>query len=57
MLNRFWAGRGMDTSAIKAKLLQHLISMREAVLFEVFFYLQKAYDTLDWDRYLKILAA
>ena len=30
--------------------------MREEVLFEVFLNLQKAYDALDWDIYLDILA-
>ena len=29
--------------------------MREAVLFEVFLDLQKAYDALDWGRCLEIL--
>ena len=33
------------------------MAMREGVLYEVFLDLQKAYDALDWDRCLKILAA
>ena len=46
-LNGFWAGRGMVTTAFKAKMLQHLTAMREAVIFEVFLDLQKAYNALD----------
>ena len=40
----------MGTAALNVKMLQQLMAMREAVLFEVFLDLQKAYDTLDWDR-------
>ena len=45
----------MGTSAIESKLLQQLTSVRYAVLFEVFLYLQKAYDSLDWDRCIDII--
>ena len=41
-LHGFWAGRGMGTAILEDKLLQQLTYMREAVLFEVFLYLQKA---------------
>ena len=51
-LHRFRAGRGTGTSALKAKLIQQLMDMREAFLFKVFLYIQKAYDALDWDRCL-----
>ena len=57
MLHRFRLGCGTVTAAIKAKLLQDLTALRETVLFKVFLELQKAYDTLDWDRCLEILAA
>ena len=46
-LHRFWAGRGTGTAALKAKLLQHLTAMMEAVLFELFLDIQKAYNALD----------
>ena len=36
VLHGFWTGRGMGTAALKAKLLQHITDMREAVLFKVF---------------------
>ena len=56
VLHGFWAFRGTGTATLEAKLLQHLTSMREAVLFEVLLDLQKAYDALYWDRLLDILA-
>ena len=52
----FWSGCGMGTASLKANLLHHLTSMMEAVLFEVFLDLQKAYDALYWDRCIEILA-
>ena len=57
VMHGFRAGRGMGTADLEAKLLQQLTDMREAVLFEVFLELQKAYDALDWDICLDILAA
>ena len=47
----------MGTTALEANLLQHITVMRESVLFEVFLYLWKPYDSLDWDRALELLAA
>ena len=47
MLHGFWAGRGIGTSTLEAKLLQELTAMRGGVLFEVFLDLRKAYNTLD----------
>ena len=34
-IHGFWAGRGKGTAALKAKLLQKLKFMMEAVLFEI----------------------
>ena len=57
VLNRFCAVRGTGTAALEAKLLQQLIAMREAVLFEVFLDIQKAYETLERESELDLLAA
>ena len=57
MLHGFWEGQGTGTASLEAKLLQQLPSMRESVLFEVFLYLWKAYDALDQERALDLLAA
>ena len=40
----------------KAKQLHQLIAIRETFLHSIFFYLRKAYDDLDRDRCLDILA-
>ena len=56
VLHRFQAGHGTGTTALKAKLLQQLTSIRETVLLEVFLNLQKEYNSLDQDRCLDILA-
>ena len=57
MLHGFREGHGTGTADLEAKLLQQLTSMREAVLFEVFLDLQKAYDALDWYICLEIISA
>ena len=57
VLNGFREGHEMGTLTLKSKLLQQLTAMREAVLLEFFLDLQKAYDALDQDRCLGILAA
>ena len=50
-------GRGTRTTSLEANLLQHLISMREEVLYNIFLYLHKPYDTPDCGRCLDIIAA
>ena len=39
-LHMFWEGRGTWTAALDANLLQHIMDMREEVLFKVFLDLQ-----------------
>ena len=56
-LHGFWAGWGAGTTTLYANLLQQLMKMREVVLFKVFMDLQKAYDALDQERSLELLAA
>ena len=56
VLHGFRAGRETGTAALEAKMLQQLMSMRQAVLFEVFLDLKKAYKALDRDMCLEILA-
>ena len=57
VMHGFRSVRVTGTVALVSKLLQHLMAMKEAVLIEVFFDLQKSYDALYWDRHLKILTA
>ena len=54
-LHGFRAGCGTGTSALKIKLLQQVIDMREAVLHTIFLDLNKAYDVLYRYRCLDIL--
>ena len=39
--------RGMNTASLESNMLHQLTVMREEVLFEVFFYLRKTYNSLD----------
>ena len=54
-LHGFWAGRVTGTANHKAKLLQHIVALREEVLYVIFLDMRKAYDTLDRSRCLEIL--
>ena len=56
-MHGFGLGLGTGTASLEANLLQTLRSMREASLYKVFIDLQKAYDALDWEICLNILAA
>ena len=56
VLHGFRAGRGTGTATLKAKLLQHIIAMRETVLHAIFLDLRKAYYALGGERCLDILA-
>ena len=55
-LHGFFVGIGTWNATLEGKLLQHLIDMRDTVLHSIFFDLCKAYNTLDRDRRLDILA-
>ena len=57
MMHGFQAFCGICKAAPDAKLLKQFTSMIEAVLFDIFLYFQKAYNSLDWDRCLVILSA
>ena len=56
-LHGFRAKRGTSTAVIEAKLLQQWAMLKQVPLFGIFLDLRKAYDTLDRDRALDILAA
>ena len=56
-IHEFRAGRGYGTASRKEKLLQKLMGMREEVLYEIFLYLHKVYDSLDGKFCLDILEA
>ena len=55
-LHGFCAVRGQGNASLKANLLQQLTEMREQILYEIFLYIHKAYDILNRDRCLDILA-
>ena len=57
VLHGFWAGRGVGTAALEAKLLHQRTVISYLVIFEVLLDLQKAYYNLDKDRCLKIIMA
>ena len=39
----------MENATLEANLIQQLMDMREAFLFEILLDTQKAYDALDWE--------
>ena len=53
----FWGGRITGTAVLEDKLLQQLPDINKLLLYKVFLDLQKSYNTLDWNRCLKILVA
>ena len=56
-LQGFRTRRGMGTSSLEAKPLQHLTEMREEALYDILLDLHKAYDALDHGHCLDILMA
>ena len=56
VLHRFWADCGTGTDTLEDKLIQNITATRESVLFKVLLELQKAYDAVDQDRCLDIIA-
>ena len=55
-LHGFLAGRGTGTTTIKAKMIQQIIATRETFPHSIFLDLRKAYDALDMNHCLDILA-
>ena len=54
-LHGFWAGRGMVTTTLKAKLIQQLAALRGGFLCVISLHLHKSYESLDKSRCLVIL--
>ena len=46
------AGRGTGTATLEAKLPHQLVAMKEEVLYMIFLYLYKAYESLERYRCL-----
>ena len=55
-LHGFCAGRGTGTANLYYNLIQNIIYMGEKVIHSIFLDLRKAYDALERDRCLDILA-
>ena len=50
ILCSFWAGRSTGTASLKAKILHHLTTMMDEVLYTMFLNLHKLHDALYIDR-------
>ena len=55
MLHGFLTDRGTRTASLEYNLPQHVIDIREELLFKIFLDLHKAYDSLYHERCLDIL--
>ena len=55
VLHGFRAGCGTGSTSLESKILQYLMSLREAVLHKIFLNIQKAYIALYRDSCLNIL--
>ena len=55
VLHGFRTGRGMGTTSLEAKMIQHLVAIREEVLYNILIDVHKDKNTLDRDRCLGIL--
>ena len=55
ILHGFQSGRVTETATLEANLPQHITSIRELVLHEVFLVFQKSYSALDRTRCIDIL--
>ena len=55
-LHGFCTVRGTGTASLKANMSQHLMAKREDFLYDTFLDLYKAYDALNRNRCLDILA-
>ena len=53
-LHGFWKVRGTETMTLEAKLAQKLDRLAHKPLFQVFLYVQKAYDLLDRGKFMDI---
>ena len=54
-LHGFRAGVGTGTATLEGDILQHLIAIREKVLYAIFLYLHKSYYALERESCLDIL--
>ena len=50
----FWAGRGIGSTSLEAKLIHQLMAMRLEGLYEIFMDLYKSYEALYMGRCLEI---
>ena len=54
VLHGFIKGSGTDTETLDAKMAQQLAGIAHDPLFQVFLYVQKAYNYLDQERCLEL---
>ena len=54
VIHRFWPGRRMGNGFLNAKLLKHLVEIREKLLYEILLDLHKAYNDMDREICLDI---
>ena len=55
-LHGFGTSIGTETASLEANMLQHIMALREEVLYEILLDIHKSYESLDHDLCLDILA-
>ena len=56
-LHGFGTSIGTETASLEANMLQHIMALREEVLYEILLDIHKSYEYLYRDRFLDILEA
>ena len=55
VIHSFQDNSGTGMSSLEVKLLQNLVALHEELLYYIFLYLYRSYDSMEWEKRLEIL--